>query len=195
MEKRILDHCDHPNGLDFFYGEVLMKASFLPEQFPFLEIGTRAGGSALTILKAIKDSVCPNRFLITVDPYGEMWYENRFDHYGEKYRREAMKFISDYCYENSLNHFHMRLTSFNFYEVWKMFNFWDGEKAMEKVFGFVYLDGDHTDRIVNREITFYRDIIVSGGLLVVDDQSEKTKYSSFIEIEPTVNSNRLYYYL
>lgn len=192
--KELENYCDHFSGMDFFYKEVLDVAINSPVEYPFLEIGTRAGGSALAFLRAICESGKLDRYLITVDPYGEMFYKNRGDNYGEKYRRIAMHKISDFCFEKSLNHFHMRLSSFQFLDAWKMFDFWDKEKKIEKKFSFVYFDGDHFDEVVKKELSGFYPYIIESGLFCVDDQNELNKYKDVIVEEPVENSNRLFYY-
>ncbi|MBM3251082.1 MAG: class I SAM-dependent methyltransferase [Candidatus Nealsonbacteria bacterium] len=193
--KEIESYCDHFSGLDFFYSQIYEKALELPEDFPFLEVGTRAGGTSLLFLKAIGDSGKKNRFLITVDPYGAMLYPGQGDSFGEKYRRRAMKAISDYCFYNELNHFHFRLTSFQFYQVWKISDFWDRERKMNKKFGVIFLDGDHSDAVCKKEIQFFQNFIVENGLLVIDDKDKENYYTDVLKEKPIVNNNRLFYKL
>lgn len=164
-----------------------------PSEFPVLEIGTRSGGTSLLFLRAIKESGKKDRFLITVDPYGEMFYVGRGDNYGEKYYRTAMHKISEYCFENELNHIHFRLTSFQFFNIWNTCNFWHKEKEIKNRFSFIYFDGDHSDRIVKKELRLFYHLIIDNGCFCIDDQDDINKYSDVITEKPLHFSGRLFF--
>jgi hypothetical protein len=187
------EYCDHFDGINFLYDKALEVINLLPEQYPILEIGTRCGGTSLLFLKAILDSNKKERFLITVDPFGEMPYEKKPNNYGEDLYRTSMYKISEYCFNNKLNHAHFRLTSIQFFHTWKLFKFWHNGKLMEKEFSFIYFDGDHSDNVVNKELYLYYQFIIEQGVFCIDDQHDIEKYSNIIIEKPIMNSNRLYY--
>ena len=191
--KWITKYCDHCVELDYFYNQVLERAIELPEEYPFLEIGTREGGTALLSLNAINDSGKKKRTLFTVDPYGNKPYEGNSPDYNEDRRRIAMKVISDFCFEEKLNHNHFRLSSLQFYETWIRSNFWYNGELLPKKFGFIYFDGDHSDENVFKELSMFVPLIHPKGLYTIDDQSDETHYSKIIKGTPIVSYNRLFF--
>lgn len=191
--NELKEYCDHFDGIYFLYHKVLNMINQLPEQYPILEIGIRNGGTSLLFLKAINDSNKKERFLITVDPFGDMRYEGQCTNYGENLYRSSMCKISEYCFENSLNHINFRLTSIQFFHVWKLSNFWYNGNLMEKEFSFIYFDGDHSDNIVSQELNLFYQFIINNGMFCIDDQLDINKYSNIIIEKPITNSNRLYY--
>jgi len=186
-------YCDHFVEMEYFYKKLLSKATTLPEEFSFLEIGTRAGGTALLALNAIKESGKINRFLFTVDPYGAMPCKRPGDFYGEKFRITAMKCITDFCYYNNLNHTHFRMTSFQFFNTWTNNDFWFNGKLIPKSFAFIYFDGDHSDEIVFKELSLYVPLVCLNGLYAVDDQYDERHYSHIVKEKPFKSSNRLFF--
>lgn len=185
--------CDHFVNMGYFYNRILKVARELPEEYPFLEIGNRLGGTALMFLDAIKESGKPKRFLITVDPYGDMPYTGKLDKFDEDFRRQAMKILSDFSYENKLNHAHYRLKSLDFITTWEKSEFWHEGVLLPKLFGMVYFDGDHTDEVVFEELKRYLPFIHDKGMYVVDDQEDIDHYASVVPDIPIAMSNRLFY--
>lgn len=193
--KEIEPFCDHSIGFQNLYNRVLQKALTLPEEFPFLEIGIRLGGSSLLFLNAIKDSGRTKRFLFTVDPYGAYPYTSRADDYGENFRRLSMKQITDYCFENNLNHSHFRLKSLDFFNTWMQSSFYSEGKEFQKAFSFIYFDGDHEDQTVFKEVELFGPQVCSNGLFVIDDQLDIDHYASVTNIIPECDpeTNRLFF--
>lgn len=151
----IRSHCDHIEALEDVYSAALEASRRLSSEYLFLETGTRGGGSALAILQAIKDSGV-NRWLFTVDPYGEKPYKVGKEvtstlHYGEDLYREAMKALADFAYDNKLLHSHFRMKSLDWMRMFDYSEFWFEEKPIKKSFGFAYLDGDHDSGTVRSE--------------------------------------------
>lgn len=151
----IKPYTDHAEGLEDVYNTALRLSEELPEDYIFVETGTRSGGSALAILQAIKDSGRA-RWLFTVDPYGMKPYNignavtNTLD-YGEGHYRNAMKALSDYAYGNRLLHSHFRLKSLDWMRYFDECEFWYNGERMKPKFGFAYLDGDHDPVTVTQE--------------------------------------------
>lgn len=192
---------DHSPGLDFLYERVLEKAKILPEDVPFVEIGTRLGGTALIFLTAIKNSGI-RRLLYTVDPYGYRPFKvgSIIMHKvaGEEYYREAMKFLSIYCSQNSLFWIPFRMTSFDFMKIYDQIDIWYDEKVLEKKpFGFVYLDGEHNEDTISKELEWFNPRMHKKGLIVIDDNehiniSDNETIKKFVE-RSYQNLNRSYF--
>jgi len=68
MYKIYKQFSDHDVGLDELYS-VARQCASLPEEYPFLEIGLRKGGSALVMLEGIRNSNLIRRPFISVDSY------------------------------------------------------------------------------------------------------------------------------
>lgn len=164
-------YSDHPDGFDELYRVALEKAQSIPWGIPFVEIGTREGGSALLFLEAIRASKIP-RPLITVDPYG-LAYISGPDHYqpiGEERYRQAMKMLSEFSHQHRLTHIHQRMTSEAFMKMWPEIGLWiEGEQINKRPFGLVYLDGEHTEDAVNLELDWLLPQMIPGGLIIIDD--------------------------
>lgn len=168
------ENSDHGNGFEYLYEKILKKVQELEKGIPFLEIGVRGGGSSLLFLYAINEGEKgrEKRPLITIDPYGKS-YDTSTGHYlpiGEETYRQAMKLLSDYCFENNLVHVHYRMTSKDFMKTWETSNLWiDGETINDKKFGVVYLDGEHTEQTVSEELLWFLPRMSRDGLIIIDD--------------------------
>jgi hypothetical protein len=191
---------DHIQNIEYLYKKALEKANTLPEYIPFLEVGTRAGGTALSFLFAIKESGKKKRPLFTVDPYGEKPYlkgnEILYSHYGEDFQRVAMHMLSKFCLDNKLIHQHWRMTSLGYMGIRNQIDIWYEEKLLENTYGLVYLDGDHEENTVAAEINYFFPKLCSGGLLVIDDSehiinSQNLTIQDFLKTTQS-NGNRLY---
>jgi len=180
--EEMIKYSDHKDGLEDFYQMALRVACEAPEGIPFLEIGTREGGSALILLKAIKDSRV-KRSLITVDPYGRKPYftENvepppqyeglkliEVDHREDYYRRAAC-LIAQYALQQDLDHFHFHIESEDFMKTFPMMKIWWEGNVLQQRFAFVYLDGEHTISAVSKEIEWFLPKMIDDGIIVIDD--------------------------
>lgn len=165
---------DHPIAFDVLYQEILATAQSLPPTVPFCEIGTRAGGSALLALTAIKDSGVP-RLLITVDPYGGKPYAAQHstlpynNWYADTFYRSMMRELSAFCDAHGLSHTHLKITSRAFMTIYDGLSLWQDQGTLEPQFGYVYLDGEHTVAAVSAEVDWFVPRLAEGGLLVIDD--------------------------
>lgn len=136
---------------------------------PFLEIGTRSGGSALLMLKVLrriygKLEIRPPQ-VFTVDPYGSRPYEGEPHIYDERHYGRMKKNLAPYT-----NHIHYMMDSELFlHEVDSLYLWTDGTKRGFDKFSLVYLDGSHDPVIVWSEIQATLPRIVAGGFLIVDD--------------------------
>lgn len=136
---------------------------------PFLEIGTRSGGSALLMLKVLDRvygalGIRPPQ-VFTVDPYGSRPYEGVPHIYDERHYGQMKKNLAPYT-----NHIHYMMDSELFLrELDSMYLWTDGAKRSFNQFSLVYLDGSHDPAIVWSEIHATLPRIVAGGFLIVDD--------------------------
>jgi hypothetical protein len=151
----------------------IKKAKELDESALFCEIGTRSGDSALVLLKAINNSK-KLRWLFTIDPYGNKEYEAatyipNYNTYGDQHHRDAMYLLSKYAFKNNLLHNHWRMTSFDFISCIESIDFFYEGRKIDYKFGFVYLDGEHSLAVVQKEFAFFKERMVPGGVIIIDD--------------------------
>jgi predicted O-methyltransferase YrrM len=135
---------------------------------PFLEIGTRSGGSALLMLRLL-DLVYPpparRPLLLTVDPYGSRPYEGAPFEYDDRHYRAMKQALARYA-----NHVHYMMDSELFLRQLDQLYVWRvGVRLPFDRFSLVYLDGSHDPTVVWREIERLLPRVISGGFLIVDD--------------------------
>lgn len=173
-KQKIESLCDHNQEMEFFYDSIINVAKTLDSDAIFIEIGTRAGGTALLALNAILDSKISRQF-ITVDPYGNKPYfagkETFGGIYGEDYYQVAMKEISTYCFNNKLYHTHFKIESSDFIKIFEQVKFWYEGRLLNTKFGYVFLDGEHTEEAIVKELEWFLPRMYNGGLIVIDDVS------------------------
>jgi predicted O-methyltransferase YrrM len=166
--KETMSYSDHSDGFVKLYREVYKLACNLDEDIPFIEIGSRTGGSAMLILRAIKDSG-KRRPFYTVDCHGSDSTETSASPVAvddwEKVYRQFMLNLSTYAFNEKMNWIHFRMRSLDFLYTYETMTLYKGFNR----FGFVYLDGDHRPEVVDKELFYFWPRIVSGGLVVVDD--------------------------
>jgi hypothetical protein len=135
---------------------------------PFLEIGTRAGGSALLMLRVLADVYRgPARppLVLTVDPYGGRPYDGTSLRYDEAHYGAMKRALAKYP-----GHIHYMMDSALFLRELERLYLWiDGVMRPLQQFSFVYLDGSHDPDVVWHEFECLRPRVVRGGFLIVDD--------------------------
>jgi cephalosporin hydroxylase len=139
-----------------------------PDPAPLIEIGTRAGGSALLMLRVL-DALYPRGArrptVLTVDPYGTRPYEGAPFVYDERHYRAMKRALARYA-----NHIHYMMDSELFIELLDRMYLWsNGAKQPIDRLTLAYLDGSHDPDLVWREIQALLPRIVPGGHLIVDD--------------------------
>jgi Methyltransferase domain len=139
-----------------------------PDAPPFLEIGTRSGGSALLILRLL-DLVYPRParppFVLTVDPYGSLPYAGAPYQYDDRHYRAMKKALAPYP-----NHVHYMMDSELFLRQLAHLYLWRGGARLRlDRFSLVYLDGSHDPNVVWSEVESLLPRIIPGGFLIIDD--------------------------
>ena len=169
--KCFSERSDHSGGLEIFLEKAKKIASELDEKYPFLEIGTRNGATALLLLKAIKESSAKRRMLITVDSYGD--YPSldimKVGGDGDHFMKLAMLEISKYCYDNDLRHTHFRMISKDFMKIFPTLHIWREYQE----FSFIYLDGNHNHSMVEEELQWSLKRIAKNGIISIDDMARE----------------------
>lgn len=135
---------------------------------PFLEIGTRSGGSALLILRLL-DLVYPpparRPLVLTVDPYGSRPYEGAASEYNDRHYRAMKQALAGYS-----NHVHYMMDSELFLRQLDQLYLWRGGSRLPlDHFSLVYLDGSHDPGVVWTEIERLLPRVIPRGFLIVDD--------------------------
>lgn len=168
----VLNQKDEPMVMLF---NLAKECGSLPQEYSFVETGTRSGHASILMLKAIKETN-NNRWLFTIDPYGNKPYGHgkdiytNFD-YGEQHYRNAQYSLSKYAFDNDLLHYHYRLKSEEFEKVKSLTEFWHNGGKVEPKYGFIYLDGEHTTKAVLKELEYFLPRMHPEGGIVIDDVS------------------------
>jgi predicted O-methyltransferase YrrM len=135
---------------------------------PFLEIGTRSGGSALLMLRLLKVIYAPpvrRPLVLTVDPYGSLPYAGAPFEYDARHYRAMKQALAGYA-----NHIHYMMDSELFLRLLDQMYLWRGSSKLHfNQFSLVYLDGSHDPTVVWAEIEHLLPRIIPGGFLIVDD--------------------------
>jgi len=145
----------------------------------FCEIGTRKGGSTKIIIDQI-NSVCPDKTLICIDPYGDIAYETK-DNIWTKYdytnemRRQTQKDLFSYVFDKRID-FHMLIMEdqeyfHRFADGYPTYNDTRG-KVISNHYQFVYFDGPHAAWPIMREVDFFLFRVSKGSVFVFDDICE-----------------------
>lgn len=189
---QIFDLSDHNQDLGYLYELALDKAKHLPDSTPFVEVGTRSGGTTLLFLHAIANSGKP-RLMFSIDPYGfkPFMQGNRtlYDLYGEHYWKIAAKHIANMCADSNLIYYsHWKITSLDFIKIYDQIEIWHNGEVFRDKFGFVYLDGDHCESTISQELAWFSPRLHQFGSIIVDD-SEHILYSNDKTIQAYINNS------
>lgn len=139
-----------------------------------LEIGTRLGLSAKTILDGIR-AFCPRKTLVCVDPYGSILYEGRE---GQIARLDYTNEMKATCMGNIWFDIQQSPVSFKYFDLedTEFFTrFADGvpvyelEKRIEDKYSFVFFDGPHSVAHIIEEMSFFLPRTNIGGVWCFDD--------------------------
>jgi len=149
--------------------EVVKNAIELAPKGIFLEIGTRAGGTALMALRASNSEL-----LISIDPYGSKPYIDTngvapFVYPDEMYRSTLYK-LSKEAIDTGKTFIQFKIPSQEY--MTKNLNIWILGKEIgthDLKYSYVLLDGEHNDKTVSEEIEFFSRRMEESGVLLVDN--------------------------
>lgn len=153
-----------------------------------LEIGTRLGLSAKTILDAIR-LYCPTKTLVCVDPYGSIIYEGRE---GQPCRLDYTNEMKAMCMGNIWMDVKESPVSFKYFDLedTEFFErFSDGvpvyelEKKIVNQYSFVFFDGPHNISHILKEIRFFLPRTPKGAVWCFDDCTPDFYDHDYIEKE------------
>ncbi len=145
--------------------EYAVRTPSVKEQPPFLEIGTRGGGSALAILRIIEEFFHSSTTLVTVDPYGDKPYDGKPWKYGDKFYVQMKKTLSSYG-----NHIHYQMVSVEFINIMDTVHYWfRGKERNFTELSFVLLDGSHLPETVMFEYNHLFPRLIKGGYMIIDN--------------------------
>jgi predicted O-methyltransferase YrrM len=149
-------------------GQAVLATPRRADPPPFLEIGTRAGGSALLILRLLERMYPPPArppLLLTVDPYGSLTYAGGPHQYDDRHYLAMKRTLAGYA-----NHVHYMMDSELFLRQLDQLYLWRaGSRISFDHFSLVYLDGSHDPAVVWPEIECLLPRVIPGGFLIVDD--------------------------
>lgn len=151
-----------------------------------IELGLRLGLGSKTIIDAVRE-FCPNKLVVSVDPFGNIPYtgrepdgETHYD-YTDDMRNECMANMWAYIKENPVDYRFIQLSDYDFFEVYKG-GIWrygyNGGKG-EYRYSMVHLDAQHTVKDVSRQIIWFNGWMNRGATLVIDDVTP-----DFLDFEP-----------
>lgn len=168
---------DHPFEEKWMFDNwIIPQLESQPEEGLAMEIGIRRGGTSFAMIQAIASSSKPNRPMLGCDPWGDLPYAvgNRIEqpNYGEGFYQDAMISLSIVAKECNVFHHVMRLTSFDFMKIFDDITFYKNGKELSKKFSIVYLDGMHNVEAVSKELLWFKDRMLPGGMIIVDDTHE-----------------------
>lgn len=162
---------------------LLTKGIELSKDVPGLtcEIGLRAGGGTKVIIDAIAQH-CPGKTHIAIDPYGNIIYEDKENHftrldYTNEMRDECLKNVYAYCQEKKVNFLFFNLTDIDFFERYGTgIPVYDIERRLEDKYSFVFFDGPHSVNAIKTELDFFLPRMIKGACIAFDDVSVTDVY-------------------
>lgn len=172
--NRALATTDNPPSMYVIREQARKVFGRIEASHPALEIGTRRGGSAFAVLAAILESD-RRRALVTVDPYGDLPYRADLGEtpwtYSNDLFREAMEGLAARVRACGLNWVHYMMRDVDYMEcVWPRVPLYVQTPPLQRpTFAFVYLDGEHTEEAVRRQLSWLRGKVVEGGMILIDD--------------------------
>lgn len=154
--------------------------------FPWLEIGTREGGSTQMLLETLPE----DGVLVSVDPYGGIPYkafvgadsftpihwdwipgEASSLGYTSAMRTRATIALLEIAAQRGVHFIPLPITDLEFMErfVSGVPVHWNGHSRLRNTYGLVFLDGPHDTESVYRELRFFIPRMAERGLVVIDD--------------------------
>lgn len=140
----------------------------------FLEIGTRKGGSMQIIIDAAI-STGQARTFVSVDPYGNIPYQDRdgnvakYD-YTNAMKTAALRDLYGYAHEKGVNLVTFTLTDREFFTCFKKgVPIYNDNVWRTNLYAFAFLDGPHDTESVKHELAFLADRMTPGAGVVIDN--------------------------
>ncbi len=161
-----------------------------------VEIGTRRGGSAKLIIDTLVSNNDTNRFMLCIDPYGNIGYpctnisvtthnvnakiegdplskditnSVRLD-YTNDMRNRTIPSLYYYAYQAGLNFTFFCLEDSEFFLRYADgVPVYDQYKTIENQYALVFFDGPHDNASVHLETDFFMERTAKGAVLVYDD--------------------------
>ncbi len=154
--------------------------------FPWIEVGTREGGSAEMLLELAP----PQTTLVSVDPYGGIpyyaWATNQATGkeewcwvpgiaeqvgYTSEMRVRATTELLGIAEKLEQNFLPLPMTDEDFMDCFEsgVPVYWRGHRYLRNTYGLVFLDGPHSQEAQALELEFFIPRLAARGCLVVDD--------------------------
>lgn len=140
----------------------------------FLEIGTRRGGSMQIIIDAAI-STGQARTFVSVDPYGNIPYQDRdgnvakYD-YTNAMKTAALRDLYGYAHEKGINLITFTLTDEAFFRAFRQgVPVYSDAVRVTNLYAFAFLDGPHDTESVKHELAFLADRMAPGAEVVIDN--------------------------
>lgn len=135
-----------------------------------LEIGTRAGGSALLALSSNPGL----HTILCVDPYGSKPFRDMdgavHNTFTDDLYRMASAMLTKYALDNNRVYIPFKMTSSDFFRIYA--DLWlEGTPTplRDLKFSYVLVDGDHSDETVQMELDNLEKRMMPGGIILVDN--------------------------
>lgn len=151
-----------------------------------LELGLRLGMGSKTILDAVRQH-CPEKWVISVDCYGNMPYtgrepdgETHYD-YTDDMMATCMANMWEYVKTNGHKWKFFPLSDMDYFDKFADFvpiYGYDGTEYVNK-YSMVHLDGPHTVGYILNELVWFNKRMDSGSTVVIDDVTP-----DFVDFEP-----------
>lgn len=150
------------------------------------EIGLRLGMGTKTIIDAVQQ-YCPDKLVVSVDPYGNIPYtgrepdgETHYD-YTDSMRNECMANLWAYVRDNPVDWRFVQMTDgeyFDYYRRGVPVYGYNGSSIVNK-YSMVHLDGPHTVECICDELNWFSMRMLSCATIVIDDVTP-----DFVDFEP-----------
>lgn len=158
---------------DYHFDLIKRLDKELPQDRIFVEIGVGGGTTALRTIQALGANNS-KRWFFTIDPYGDKPYvvgDSRHlmgYKYNEAEHRSAMAHIKMEALAREVNHTHWLMRSQDFMQFFDKIEFWSDGAIHKPMFGFAFLDGEHSWNPVAEEFRYFYHRM-DKGVISIDD--------------------------
>ncbi|MDO8659931.1 MAG: class I SAM-dependent methyltransferase [Candidatus Parcubacteria bacterium] len=174
---------DHSENFDLILEE--FRSAVSGSRDLICEVGVNRGGSMKSFMDALPTD--QKNWFISIDPFGSIGYHNGAYYtdisvYSNKRYRESMKLLYTHADEYNFNYLHLKMTSEDFIDCFEHLRVYDQCSQKLDKFCFVFLDGSHDLKIVEKEIDFFLNYLTVNGRIVVDDIDINIDSDFFIKL-------------